>query len=353
MKRVTILVGLFLATILLVGSIAAWAQTPQTSAPQSYAQPKAAGNTSGNMATTPQAKTPPPSPATANMPQIAPSTPAAPGDLEPLIGVGDLLRISVMGAPDFDQELRVGANGDAYVALIGAVHLAGLSPEGAAQLLRQRLVDGGFFSDPQVTVLEKEYATQGVSVLGEVQKPGVYPIVGPRHLFDVLSLAGGVTPKAGQQVSITHRREPSKLETVKLSNDPNKNLLANVQIYPGDTVVVSKAGIVYVVGDVHLPTGVIMDNGGTLTVLQAVAMAQGVNNTAALNKSKIIRKTPQGQTEIPIQLKKILAAKKPDVSLQADDILFIPSSAAKSIAARSLTAAIGLASTVVAYRTVY
>jgi polysaccharide export outer membrane protein len=146
---------------------------------------------------------------------------------------------------------------------------------------------------------------------------------------------------------------PQKLETVDLSTDPAKNLAANVQVFPGDTVVVSKAGIVYVVGDVHRPTGVIMDNGGHLTVLQALAMAEGTNTTAALKHTRIIRKTPQGQKEIAINLKKILGSKSPDVPLQAEDILFIPSSMAKNVAARGLTAAVGLATTVVAYRTIY
>ncbi len=278
---------------------------------------------------------------------------AAAESANPVIGPGDLLKISVMGAPEYDQEVRVAGSGDISLALVGAVHVATLSPEDAAQVIRKRLMEGGFFSDPQVTVFEKEYATQGVSVLGEVQKPGVYPIMGPRRLFDAISLAGGTTPKAGQLVSITHRNQPNKVENVTLSTDPEKNLAANVQVLPGDTVVVSKAGIVYVVGDVHLPTGVIMDNGGKLTVLQALAMAGGANNTAAFNKSKIIRKTPQGQKEIPVELKKILATKKPDIQLQAEDILFVPNSGAKSVAARSLNAAVGLATTVVAYRTVY
>ncbi len=354
MKRVVIPSVLCIATILLAGGLLAWGQNPQAPPPESpYAQPKPASGANGTTATAPSSK-PAPSPADAVTDQTgAQSTAATFTDSEPLIGAGDLIHVSVMGAPEFDQDLRVGANGDAYVALVGAVHLAGLNPDAAAQTLRKRLMDGGFFSDPQVTVLEKEYATQGVSVLGEVQKPGVYPIVGPRNLFDVLSLAGGTTPKAGQVVSITHRKLPNKLETVNLSNDPSKNLDANVKILPGDTVVVSKAGIVYVVGDVRRPTGVIMDNGGTITVLQAVAMAEGANGTAALNKSKVIRKTPEGQKEIPISLKKILAAKSPDVTLVAGDIVFVPSSAAKSAAARSLDAAVHLATTVVAYRAVY
>ena len=354
MKRVLILSVLCIATILLAGSLLAWGQNPQAPPPDSpYAQPKPASGAVGTPATAPSGK-PVPSPNDAVTDQTGTqSTAATFTDSEPLIGVGDLIHVTVMGAPEFDQDLRVGANGDASVALVGAVHLAGLTPDAAAQTLRKRLMDGGFFSDPQVTVLEKEYATQGVSVLGEVQKPGVYPIVGPRNLFDVLSLAGGTTAKAGQVVSITHRKLPNKLETVTLSNDPSKNLDANVQVLPGDTVVVSKAGIVYVVGDVHHPTGVLMDNGGTITVLQAVAMAEGVNNTAALNKSKVIRKTSEGQKEIPIELKKIMSAKTPDVNLVAGDIVFIPSSAAKSAAARSLDAAVRLATGVVAYRAVY
>lgn len=350
MKRFAVLIGLCISMICLTGNQPAWGQNSSTAQESPYAQPKS--NTSGSTATTPATNPAQPDAAPGNLPAVSPEAPA-PGDVEPLIGIGDLLKIGVMGAPDFDQELRVGANGDAYVALVGAVHLAGLDPEQAAQLLRKKLIDGRFFSDPQVTVLEKEYATQGVSVLGEVQKPGVYPIVGPRHLFDVISLAGGTTPKAGEVVSITHRNLPNKLETVTLSNNPEKNLAANVKILPGDTVVVSKAGIVYVVGDVRRPTGVVMDNGGTITVLQAIAMAEGVNGTAALNKSKVIRKTSEGQKEIAIELKKILAAKSPDVKLVAGDIVFVPSSAAKSAAARSLDAAVRLATSVVAYRAVY
>lgn len=328
--------------LLLAGGIVARAQAQNT-----YAQPKPASTGANTPASHENSS--------GVLPAQQPALPAevSAESVEPAIGIGDLLRVSVMGAPEYDQEIRVGASGDISLALAGAIHVVGLTTDAAAQVIRQRLMDGSFFSDPQVTVFEKEYATQGVSVLGEVQRPGVYPIVGPRHLFDVLSLAGGVTPKAGELVSITHRKQSNKVESVKLSNDPQKNWQANVQIFPGDTMVVSKAGIVYVVGDVHQSTGVVMDNGGTITVLQALAMAGGANGTAAYNKTKIIRKTPEGQKEIPVELKKILGAKKPDISLQAEDILFVPNSAAKNVAARSVDAAVRLATSVVAYRAIY
>ena len=277
------------------------------------------------------------------------SSKASEQNIEALIGPGDLLKISVLGAPDYDQELRVSGGGDISLALLGQIHVAGLTPEQVQQMLRTRLKESGYFADPQVSVFQKEYATQGVSVLGEVLKPGVYPLLGPHRLFDVISLAGGTTPKAGQLVTIAHRNQPQATRNVTLSNDPAKNTEANVDIMPGDTVVVSKAGIVYVVGDVHRPSGVIMEN-GNLTVLQAIAMAEGANPSAALNSAKIIRRSDGGPKEIHLELKKMLAAKSPDVKLQAEDIIFVPSSAAKSAGKTALDSIVRLATGVAVYR---
>ena len=267
----------------------------------------------------------------------------------PVIGAGDLLKVGVLAAPESDQEVRVDADGNVALNFIGSVHLAGLTPEQAQAIITKKFVAGGFFTDPQVSVFAKEYATQGVSVLGEVQKPNVYPLLGSRRLFDVLSLAGGTTPKAGQVITITHRDHSRELRTVLLSNDPAKSAEANVEIFPGDTVVVSKAGIVYVVGDVHKPSGVVMENGTQMTVLQAIAMAEGTNPTAALNAARLIRKTPTGPQEMPLELKKILAAKSPDIHLQAEDIIFVPNNAAKTAGKRGLEAIIQAATGLAIY----
>ncbi len=211
-----------------------------------------------------------------------------------VIGSGDLLKVSVFGAPESDQEVRVDPDGNVSLNFIGSVHLAGLSSTAAQDLIAKKLKDGGFFAQPQVSVFTKEYATQGVSVLGEVQKPGVYPMLGSRRLFDVISMAGGTSPKAGRIVAISHRDHPEAPLSYTLSNDPTESAKSNVEVFPGDTVVVARAGIVYVVGDVHKPSGVLMDNGTNITVLQAIAMAEGTNNTAALNKAKLIRTTATG-----------------------------------------------------------
>jgi len=282
-----------------------------------------------------------------------PSSAAPTQGIEPLIGVGDLVKVSVMGVPDFDQELRVGGSGDVYLQLAGSVHIAGLTTEQAEQTIRKKLLSGGYFADPQVLVFEKDYATQGVSVLGEVQRPGIYPVTGPRRLFDVLSLAGGTTAKAGQNVSITHRDQPHSTHTVTMSRDPAENIEANVDTFPGDTVVVSKAGTVYVVGDVRKPTVVVLDTSSNISVLQAIAVAEGTNPTAKLNGAKIIRRTSSGPQNIPIQLKKILASKAPDVKLQAEDIVFVPASAQKKAGGVALDAAVRVAMSLATYSIFY
>ena len=275
-----------------------------------------------------------------SQPDPAPSTqknttsPAMAQPQDILIGAGDLLQVRVFGVEELTQDVRVSTNGDINVPLIDSVHVADLTQSQAEDLIAAKLREGQFVNDPHVSVFTKEYATQGVSVLGEVTRPGVYPLLGAHKLFDVISMAGGLSNRAGKLVSITHRDDPDKIVNIEFSNDPTKANDSNLPISPGDTVVISKAGIVYVVGDVARPAGFIMDNNERMTVLQAVALAGGTNGTASLDRSKVIRKTPNGVIEIPMPLKKILSAKADDVALQAEDVLFIPHSAAKGAARR-------------------
>jgi polysaccharide export outer membrane protein len=252
---------------------------------------------------------------------------------------GDLLEISVLGSAGFDQQVRVGSTGDVELPFIGDVQISGLTPEDAQKLIRDKLIQDGFYNNPQVSVFVKEYAAGGTYVLGEVQKPGFYPLTNIRRLFEALSIAGGTTSTAGRTVTITNPNHPERSIAVTLSNEPGDSPQENPEIMAGDTIIVSKAGIVYVVGDVRLPSGVVMNRGG-LTILQAIAMAQGTNPTAALSGAKLIRRTASGPQEIPCSIKKILAARAPDIPLQPDDIVFIPSSAAKSAARRGIEAAL-------------
>jgi polysaccharide biosynthesis/export protein len=265
------------------------------------------------------------------------------------IGGGDLLLVAVSGASDYNHEVRVAGDGSINLPFIGPVRVAGLTPREVASDVRTRLSEGGYFNNPQVSVFIKEYATQGVSVLGEVQKPGIYPLLGARTLFDLLSAAQGTTPAASDRVSITHRDRPQHPEMIKLSYDAKDSAQSNVPVLPGDTIVVQKAGMVYVVGDVQKPSGIVMANPG-LTVLQAIALAQGINSNAALDKARLVRKTSDGETYIPLQLKKMLAAQVPDIKVQPDDVIFVPNSMLKTGFKRGLEAAVQTVTGVIVYR---
>lgn len=258
------------------------------------------------------------------------------------LGPGDLLEISVYNVPELTTKARVGNAGDVYLPLIDYVHVADLSPDEAQQMIQKRLEDGGFVHNAHVTIFLNESASQGVTVLGEVGKPGVYPVLGDRKLYDLISAAGGFTASAGRKVSVIHQRDPSQPVTLNLPRNLADDSQDNIAIRPGDMITVPRAPIVYVVGDVGRPAGLLMDN-GNLTVLQALALAGGANRTAKMGGTRIIRKGPNGMTETLVPLKKMLEAKAPDVNLQGDDILFVPVSGARVAAGRGFEAAMGAA----------
>jgi len=263
----------------------------------------------------------------------------------PKLGAGDLIEVSVYNVPELTAKTRINNDGDAYLPLINYVRLSGLTVGEAEDLIQKRLAEGGFVKSPHVSILVDEYASGGVSILGEVARPGVYPVVGDKRLFDLISAAGGLTDKAGRSLALTHRNEPDKPLTVPLSRSLADIPQSNVPISPGDTIIVRKADIVYVVGDVGHPSGFLTDS-GHMTVLQAIAMAGGTSRTANLGGTRIIRKEASGMTETRVQLKKILEAKAPDLVMQADDILFVPTSARKAIASHTLEAALQAATAV-------
>ena len=265
------------------------------------------------------------------------------------ISPGDLVDIKVYGVPELTDSVRVSGDGEVSLPLIGAVKIDGLTSDEAEKAIEKKLREGGFLKEPHVTVFVKEYVTQGISVMGEVTHPGIYPLMGTRRLFDALSAAGGTTAKAGKIVTISRRDKPTEPLSVTLSNDPEKASSANVEIFPGDTILVARAGVVYVVGEVGRPSGFIMDNNENLTVLQAIALAQGVGRTAALNNAKLIRKKGNQREEIPIPLKAILEGKSPDVALQGEDIVFVPNSAAKGAARRTLEAIVQITTGMAVY----
>ena len=257
------------------------------------------------------------------------------------LGIGDLIEIGVFGVPDLSTKTRISGSGDIYFPLIDYVHIADLTTDEAQELIQKRLEDGGFVRGPHVSIFVDESASQAITLMGEVNHPGPYPAIGERRLFDLISAAGGLTDKAGRNVTIERRGDPGQKIDLQLSSNLAEDTQNNVDILPGDTIIVSRAGIIYVVGDVNRPSGFMIED-NSLTVLKALALAGGGTRTSALSKTKILRQTPNGVQEIPVNLKKVLYAKAPDMALVKGDVLFIPGSSAKAAAYRTADAAMSM-----------
>jgi len=263
------------------------------------------------------------------------------------IAPGDLLEVTVFDAPELTQQVRVGSDGNVQLALIGDTKLAGLTGQEAAGVIAGELRNRKLLLHPNVNVLVKESTNQGVSLMGEVQHPGIYQILGARSLLDVISMAGGLTTVADTRVTIKHRTGKEENVTVKLKNDdPHTSLLNDIQVFPGDLVVVPRAGIVYVLGDVNKPGGFVMQDNGKITLLQALAQAGGASPTASVNRAVLLRKTDDGYTKDQLPVGKIARGQGADVELHANDIVFLPNSRLKSAmkSTESMAQSIGSAS---------
>jgi len=248
-----------------------------------------------------------------------------------LIGPGDLLRVTVLRESDLTQNVRVRDSGEVTLPLIGNVQVRGLSAADAAAAIAAKYVEGQFLKHPDVSVFVEEYATQPVSVLGQVVKPGLISISTTRSLVDVLAMAGGLTDLADRHITVERGGNAHGLEEVFLSNRAEDALNANVEVFPGDKILVPKAGVVYVLGDVGKPGGYLMQNNSRLTVLEAIAMAAGVNRTASESGARVIHNANGQFQERDLPLKDIQQGKAPDQLLEADDVIYIPFSFGKNL----------------------
>jgi polysaccharide biosynthesis/export protein len=255
-----------------------------------------------------------------------------PAQVPVLITPGDLLTISVYDSPDLSQDVRVESGGEVTLNLLGSVRLAGMTAQQASKWIASEYRERKYFNAAEVSILIKENASQGVSVTGEVSHPGVYPMLATRSILDVISLAGGLTSIADTRVTIKHRSGTEERVTVKLKTDEGAAALDNNAIvYPGDLVVVPRAGMVYVMGEVGAPRAVYMQDNGGITVLKALAQAGTVAYTASSN-AFLLHKSETGYATTRINLGDMLRGKQPDIEMANNDILFVPGSKMKHLA---------------------
>ena len=276
-----------------------------------------------------------------------------------ILGPEDVIKIDVLNVPELSKTtVRIANDGMISLPLIGRVQAAGLT----AEQLRKELADKwgeNYLQDPQVTVFVDEFKAKPVSVIGAVEKPGLYPLTGRRTLIEMLSMAGGFgkkgTSAAGRTVLVTrksgfgdlqpvdgmHVRGPDQIEIDLNRLLYTKDEALNIQMKPLDIISVSKAEVVYVTGAVKRPGGFVLEDRPTMTVLQAIAMAEGFTPTSARKSARILRTNQDGsKTEVPINLSKIISGKAQDTMLAANDILFVPDSKQKVVSQRATDAAI-------------
>lgn len=257
------------------------------------------------------------------------------------IAPGDILEISEYRTPEFHSVVRVSAAGTVMLPLVNEVSLEGLDEDGAARAVEAALVAKGMLLHPLVSVFARAQPGQDVSVLGEVVRPGVYAFTAHHRLLDVIAQASGVAPGAGRVVNILHRGDPNTPHGVVL--DPEATDTGrehNPELSPGDTVEVSRAGLVYVVGDVIRPGGFPVDPVHGMTVLQALSLAWGATQSAATSKVLLIREQKGGRTLITLNVKRMLRGQDPDQPIRDRDILFVPDSMARNLINRTLESAI-------------
>ena len=272
------------------------------------------------------------------------------GPLAPnyILGPEDVIKIDVLNVPELSKTtVRIANDGTISLPLIGRVKAAGLT----AEQLRKELADKwgeNYLQDPQVTVFVNEFKAKPVSVIGAVEKPALYPLTGQRTLIEMLSMAGGFgkrnTSAAGRTVLVTRKSGFKDLQPVdgmhvrgpdQIEIDLNRLLYTrdealNIEIKPLDIISVSKADVVYVAGAVKRSGGFVLEDRPTMTVLQAITMAEGTTASAAKGAARILRTNPDGsRTEVRINLGKIQKGKAEDVTLAANDILFVPESKGK------------------------
>jgi polysaccharide export outer membrane protein len=287
------------------------------------------GSTLGCLAALAQVKAPDSAAAPATSTAAEGSAPPAASDVVRgvVMGPGDTLHVVVYNVPEMEQRLTVSDSGNANFTLVGEVHVAGMTENQASEKLAHLLDASHLLVGPNVTVTIEQSATMQVSVMGEVRTPGTYEIGTARSILDIISLAGGLTDAADRNITIKRRQGPDATTTVFVPNNANDAIAQSVLVYPGDTVVVPHAGLVYVLGDVNKPGGYYMQRDSQLTVLQAIGMAGGLLPNAAAPHSRIVRKDPgaaTGYVDIPLPLRAIQDGKKPDLQLRADDVIYVP-----------------------------
>jgi len=276
-----------------------------------------------------------------------------------VIGPEDQIVIRAFEAEEIsDKPIQVGVDGFITLPMLGRVHAEGLTVEQLEKQLCDRLKT--YVREPQVAVSVTEFRSHPISVLGSVNTPGIQQIRGDKTLIEVLSAAGGVRADAGSSIRIVRQSRWGSLPLPNAAKSPGSDFSTgevslrnvmdakkpeeNILIRPNDIITVPRADLVYVIGEVNKAGGFVLNDKENISVLQALALAGGMMNTAAGKRAKVLRVTPGSpqRTELAVNVGKIVDGEAPDVPLSPDDILFVPRNVPRSVSLRIIESAVNI-----------
>jgi polysaccharide export outer membrane protein len=240
---------------------------------------------------------------------------------------GDLITVKVFMQPDYQATVRVGLDGNVQLPFIGSVHLQGLSVRAAQNLIADRLRDGLYYKNPEITIQVLDTVNGSVLVTGEVH--ALVPVSTQRSLREVLLTAGGLPPNASHTIKIVRPGLDDPI-VVDLGTDLAASSAANIPVRPHDIIQITRASVVYVFGAFARQGSVPLDQSSPLTLLQVVSLSGGINFEGRFNDLRLIRTFGTDRRVVEVDIKKVRDGKAPDPVLQANDIVFLPTNEMKA-----------------------
>jgi polysaccharide export outer membrane protein len=267
------------------------------------------------------------------------------------IGNDDLIGVTVYDAPELTRTVRVSPAGTISLPMVDQpLHAAGLYPADLEKVIAGALTQDHVLIDPIVTVSIVEYRSHPITVVGAVKMPVTFQATGNVTLLDAISRAQGLTENAGSEILVSRQAPDADGKPATLVQRvpvrglfDGMNLSLNLSLQGGEVIRVPEAGRIFVVGDVKKSGAFYITDGSESSVLKALALSEGLDSFSS-HEAYIYRTDDagEGRKEIPIELKKIMDRKMPDVALEAGDILYVPSATGAKAGLKTLETSLGI-----------
>lgn len=248
--------------------------------------------------------------------QAQPAAPGQPNKNDYVLGAGDVIKVTVFQSPDLSIEARVSESGMVTFPLLGPVRLGGLTIGQAEKRLADGLREGNFLKAPQVSILVTQLRGNQASVLGQVNRPGRYPLeLADTRLTDLLAMAGGISTTGSDVLTVVGTRsgKPFRAQVDFPTIFAGRNPAQDIIIQNDDVVYVDRVPVIYIYGEVQRAGTIRLERG--MTVLQALASGGGLTQRGTEKGIRVHRRGPDGVVQV-------LTPQMQD-PLQQDDVVYV------------------------------